>query len=71
MIPYQLDPTLHPAQPAPPRLDDGCSPPGASAVPPQLDDGCSPPAAKAASPADPDAGDAAPVDPSLWAKSEF
>lgn len=55
MIPYQLDPTLHPAQP----------------MPPQLDDGCSPPAGKAASPTDPDAGDAAPVDPSLWAKSEF
>lgn len=56
MIPYQLDPTLHPAQPVPPQLDDGCSPPRAGAVPPQ-------PQA--------DAGESAPVDPSLWAKSEF
>jgi len=56
MIPYQLDPTLHPAQPVPPQLDDGCSPPRDGAVPPQP---------KA------DAGESAPVDPSLWAKSEF
>ena len=56
MIPYQLDPTLHPTQPAPPQLDDGCSPPAAT---------------KAASPAEVEAGDAVPVDPSLWAKSEF
>lgn len=55
MIPYQLDPTLHPAQPAPPRLDDGCSPPGA-AVPADESD---------------ESAEAAPVDPALWAKSEF
>lgn len=55
MIPYQLDPTLHPAQPAPPRLDDGCSPPTAQ-VP---------------SHADADGPQPAPVDPALWAKSEF
>ena len=28
MIPYEVDPSLHPAQPAPPQLDDGFSPPG-------------------------------------------
>ena len=27
MIPYQVDPSLHPAEPAPAQLDDGCSPP--------------------------------------------
>lgn len=27
MIPYQIDPSLHPAEPAPPQLDDGFSPP--------------------------------------------
>jgi hypothetical protein len=27
MIPYQVDPSLHPVQPASPQLDDGCSPP--------------------------------------------
>lgn len=55
MIPYQLDPTLHPAQPAPPRLDDGCSPPAAAAAA-DVDDQGAP---------------QAPVDPALWAKSEF
>lgn len=56
MIPDQLDSTLRPAQPVPPQLDDGCSPPHAARGP---------------SPAEADPGDAAPVDPSLWAKSEF
>ncbi len=27
MIPYEVDPSLHPAEPAPARLDDGFSPP--------------------------------------------
>lgn len=27
MIPYDIDPSLHPAEPAPPQLDDGFSPP--------------------------------------------
>lgn len=56
MIPDQLDPLLHPAQAMPPQLDDGCSPPGTMVTPPQSD----------AAP-----GEAAPVDPALWAKSEF
>jgi hypothetical protein len=30
MIPYQVDPSLHPVQPAAPQLDDGCSPPAAA-----------------------------------------
>ena len=30
MIPYQVDPSLHPVQPAAPQLDDGCSPPSAA-----------------------------------------
>jgi len=37
MIPYEVDPSLHPAAPAPERLDDGFSPPAeeqAPAVPP-------------------------------------
>lgn len=29
MIPYDIDPSLHPAEPAPPQLDDGFSPPPA------------------------------------------
>ncbi|MEJ7931959.1 hypothetical protein WG922_18450 [Ramlibacter sp. AN1015] len=29
MIPYQVDPSLHAAPPAPDRLDDGCGPPAA------------------------------------------
>lgn len=39
MIPYDADPSLHPAEPAPEQLDDGCSPPvpghAPAAVPPQ------------------------------------
>jgi hypothetical protein len=30
MIPYQVDPSLHPAQPTAPQLDDGFSPPPAT-----------------------------------------
>ncbi|WP_427913246.1 hypothetical protein ACPWT1_21930 [Ramlibacter sp. MMS24-I3-19] len=56
MTPDPLDPTLQPAPSSPPQLDDGCSPPGALAAAPR-------PQA--------DTGDSTPVDPSLWAKSEF
>lgn len=35
MIPYQLDPSLHPAQPTAPQLDDGFSPPAATVPPPE------------------------------------
>jgi hypothetical protein len=31
MIPYEIDPSLHTAQPAPEQLDDGFSPPVAEA----------------------------------------
>lgn len=41
MIPYDVDPSLHTAEPGPPQLDDGFSPPppepapgGAGALPP-------------------------------------
>jgi hypothetical protein len=27
MIPYEVDPSLHPAEPVPPQLEDGFSPP--------------------------------------------
>jgi hypothetical protein len=41
MIPYEDDPSLHAAQPAPPQLDDGFSPPadqaGRTAVTPVPD----------------------------------
>lgn len=56
MIPYQVDPSLHPAEPAPPRLDDGFSPPhpaDAQAKP-----------AVAGQPVEP-------IDPTLWVKSDF
>ena len=56
MIPYQLDPSLHPAEPAPPQLDDGCSPPAAAQE------------QQAARPVD---AARQPVDPALWAKSDF
>jgi len=55
MIPYPLDPTLHSAQPVPPQLDDGFSPPGASAQPQDA----------------PEVRPAQPVDPALWDKSDF
>lgn len=32
MIPYDVDPSLHPAEPAPPTLDDGFAPPQAPAA---------------------------------------
>ena len=55
MIPYDLDPSLHTAEPAPKTLDDGFSPP----PPPHAahDDNVEAPSAN--------------VDPALWAKSEF
>jgi hypothetical protein len=34
MIPYDIDPSLHTAEPEPPRLDDGFSPPQAMATHP-------------------------------------
>jgi hypothetical protein len=55
MIPYQVDPSLHPDRPAPPQLDDGFSPPARSAT--------------ASEP--PQAQDADAVEASLSAKSEF
>ena len=57
MIPYEVDPSLHPAEPTPPRLDDGFSPP-------QVD-------AQGKPPQPPHASPQAPVDPALWAKSDF
>jgi len=32
MIPYNVDPSLHTAEPPPPQLDDGFSPPVAAAA---------------------------------------
>ena len=55
MIPYEVDPSLHAAQPMPPQLDDGFSPPAEAQPRPQP---------QAAAPAEP-------VDPALWAKSDF
>lgn len=55
MIPYEIDPSLHPAGPTPPQLDDGFSPPAQDPASPSAD-GAAPP---------PD------VDPALWAKSDF
>lgn len=44
MIPYQADPSLHPVQPAPPLLDDGCSPPAShTATAPEPVEATSPP----------------------------
>ena len=61
MIPYPVDPSLHPAQPAPPQLDDGFSPPQQQ----REQAGAEPkPGARRASPVEP-------VDPALWAKSDF
>ena len=57
MIPYAVDPSLHPAEPAPGQLDDGFSPPSAEAQ------------ARAAQPAA--TAPSEPADPSLWAKSDF
>lgn len=56
MIPHPLAPAPDPAQPLPPpQLDDGFSPPAASA---QTKDPTGAPAGQ-------------PVDPALWAKSDF
>jgi hypothetical protein len=55
MISDPLAPTPHPAPPVPPQLDDGFSPPAAST---QAQD------AHEARPGQP-------VDPALWAKSDF
>ena len=57
MIPYQVDPSLHPAGPTPPQLDDGFSPPQRQAQA----------QAKPPVPGMP----IEPVDPALWAKSDF
>ena len=56
MIPYQVDPSLHPAEPAPPQFDDGFSPP--------------PQAHAQAQPAAP-GKPVEPIDPALWIKSDF
>ena len=56
MIPAPPDPTLQSAQPAPPQLDDGFSPPASSSL--QGQDGTHATAGE-------------PVDPALWAKSDF
>lgn len=56
MIPYDLDPSLHPAEPAAPQLDDGYSPPVAGGSGLDL----------SRPPVTPE-----PFDPSHWAKSDF
>lgn len=63
MIPYQLDPTLHAAQPASAQLEDGFSPPAASAQAQQ------PRQVQQAQ--DAAAAQTQPVDPALWEKSDF
>ncbi|MFL6694883.1 MAG: hypothetical protein ACJ8GO_18200 [Ramlibacter sp.] len=55
MIPAPLDPSLQSAQPAPPQLDDGFSPPSSTM---QGQDGTHERTGE-------------PVDPALWAKSDF
>jgi hypothetical protein len=55
MTPDQPHPVSNPVQPVPPQLDDGFSPPAATVQARQADD--VPPAT--------------PVDPALWAKSDF
>jgi|SwirhisoilCB3_FD_contig_61_695725_length_1074_multi_3_in_0_out_0_2 hypothetical protein len=56
MIPYDLDPSLHSAEPESAVLDDGFSPPQ------------QPVAEKSDNTAE---AQSRPVDPALWAKSEF
>jgi hypothetical protein len=56
MIPYDVDPSLHNADPEPEQLDDGFSPPQRHHAPPHAYD-------------EPAAGE--PVDPSLGSKSLF
>jgi hypothetical protein len=57
MIPYDVDPSLHNADPEPEQLDDGFSPPQRPHAPPQTEGH-----AHAAD---------EPLDPSLWTKSLF
>jgi hypothetical protein len=57
MIPYDVDPSLHNANPEPEQLDDGFSPPQRPHAPPQAEGH-----AHAAD---------EPLDPSLWTKSLF
>jgi hypothetical protein len=56
MIPYDVDPSLHPAEPLPAQLDDGFSPPAG-------------PEAGARTPAH--AGGGQPAEPVLQPKSDF
>lgn len=56
MIPYEIDPSLYTAEPEPPMLDDGFSPPH-HGDPAAAEDNRSAPGAD--------------VDPALWAKSPF
>jgi len=58
MIPYDIDPSLHSAEPLPPQLDDGFSPPQGEPAP--LSQMGAPPS-----------GIAPPMDPALWSKSAF
>jgi hypothetical protein len=55
---------MRPFQPAP-------IPPSAQPEPPQLDDGFSPPAASSQAQKEPEPVPGEPVDPALWAKSDF
>jgi hypothetical protein len=59
MIPYEMDPSLHAAEPHEPVLDDGFSPP--------------PPDVAPATPADEPStvSTPPPIDPVLWDKSDF
>jgi hypothetical protein len=57
MIPYDLDPSLHSAEPASTALDDGFSPPQQQSVAEQSDNTAD--------------AQSLPVDPALWAKSPF
>jgi hypothetical protein len=60
MIPYDLDPSLHTAEPESAMLGDGISPPPPLVAPPQDP-----------APQPPLQAQGAPVDPALWAKSPF
>jgi hypothetical protein len=56
MIPYEVDPSLHNADPEPEQFDDGFSPPHRQHAPSPIDGEVTP---------------AEEVDPSLYAKSLF
>jgi len=58
MIPYDIDPSLHGAEPEPTSLDGGFSPPSHETH-------------EANPEVAPDASPAEPVDPALWKKSAF